>query len=62
MKVIEAIRKYGLENSIKHYKDQFGNKHDTDIPLDELADMPVKAVAIYPFYDEAEITIICWRA
>lgn len=58
MTVIEAIRKYGLEKCIKHYKDQYGNTHDTDIPLNELAKMEVKAVTIYPFYDEAEITII----
>lgn len=58
MTVIEAITKYGLQTSAKTYKDQFGNKHDTDIPLNKLKYMEVKAVTIYPFYDEAEITII----
>ena len=58
MTVIEAVKKYGLEKSDKFYKDQHGMKHDLDIPLDKLKDMEVKAETIYPFYDEAEITII----
>ena len=58
MTVLEAIKKYDLANSAKSYKDQYGMKHDTDIPLDKLKDMEVKSVTIYPFYDEAEITII----
>ena len=58
MTVIEAVKKYGLEKSAKYYKDQYGNRHDTDIPLTELMNKEVKAVTIYTFYDEAEIIII----
>lgn len=58
MTVLEAVYKYGLNESEKSYKDQYGNRHNTDIPLDKLAKMQVKSVTIYPNTNEAEIVII----
>lgn len=58
MTVLEAVKKYELENSSKRYKDQYGDTHACDIPLDELMNLEVKSVQIFPFYNEAEITVI----
>ena len=37
--VLEAVKKYGLEDYDKHYENLFGDKRDIYFPLDKLAKM-----------------------
>lgn len=46
MTVIEIIKKYGLEDFDKRYKNLLGESRDTAFPLDELKNMEVKGVKV----------------
>lgn len=56
--VTETVKKFGLEIFDKRYKDQYGRSHNTDIPLIDLAQMPVKDVYVNFPMEEAIFTII----
>lgn len=57
MTVIEVIRKYGLEDFKKTYRNQYGNSCNL-MKLDKLAQMEVKGVGINFPTQEVTITII----
>ena len=57
MKVIEVIRKYGLEDFAKDYNNQYGDFCNL-ISLDKLVDMEVKAININFPTNHCIITII----
>lgn len=57
MTVIEVVRKYGLEDFAKSYKNVYGNSVNLK-NLDELAQAEVKAVSVNLPTQEAEITIL----
>ena len=57
MTVIEVIRKYGIEDFEKTYKNQYGNSRNL-IPLDKLPKMECKGIHINFPTKEAEITVI----
>lgn len=56
--VTETVKKFGLEIFDKRYKDPNGRWHNTDIPLTDLAQMPVKDVYVNFPMEEATFTII----
>ena len=57
MTVIEVVRKYGLEDFSKHYRNQYGNSCDT-MDIMKLKDMEVKGISINFPTNEVTITII----
>ena len=57
MTVIELVRKYGLEDFAKSYKNVYGNAVNLK-NLDELARTEVKSVSVNLLANTAEITIL----
>lgn len=57
MKVIEVIRKYGLEDFKKDYKNTLGNSYNL-VNIDSLKEMEVKSININFPNKEVEITVI----
>ena len=57
MKVVEVVRKYGLEDFKKTYKNPLGNSYNL-INISELSEMEVKSVNIHFPTKSAEITVI----
>ena len=57
MTVIEIIRKYGLQDFDKSYKNQYGNDCNF-IPLDYLPTMEVKSISINFPTNTVQITVI----
>lgn len=58
MTVIEIIKKYGLEDYDKHYKNVYGNSCDLEFSIEELAKKKVKAIDINFPTEEVAITIL----
>lgn len=58
MTVIEVVKKMGLEDFTKRYKNIFGKRVDTKYPLDILPHLEVKVVNINFITKVAEITIL----
>lgn len=57
MTVIETIKKYGLEDYSKTYNNQYGSFTNL-LPLNELAQMEVKGIAINFPTNQVTITVI----
>ena len=60
MTVLEVVKKYGLEDYKKSYKNLLGNDRNL-LPLAQLADMEVKSISINFPTNEVTITVVTFE-
>lgn len=61
MTVIEVIKKFGLEDFSKYYKNANGTPRNVSFPLMELVDLEVKGIDVNFPTNEVTITLKTWE-